>query len=84
MESHNVNDESDQVEGVNNDVINEFLNLIESYRTLIYGGSDDQLILDGDLIDDILQEGSECASSGDQMLHHVEKGITKMRLDAMV
>ena len=47
------------------------------------GGGDAQLILDGDVIGDIVQEESNYASFSDQILNHVEKVITEMGLDSM-
>lgn len=39
--------------------------------------------MDGDVIDDILQEEFDYVSLGDQMFNHVDKGITEMGLDIM-
>jgi hypothetical protein len=83
LESHNVNDERDHVEGVKNVVIDEFLDLIDGKRYYISEGGDVKLALDGDAIDDVLQEKDEYLSSSDQMHNHVEKIITEMGLDTM-
>ena len=84
MEPHNVNDESDQVEGVKNVVVNNILDLISGERYSINIGGNAQLTLDGDVIDDILEEESDYVYSGDQILNHVEKGIFEMGLDTRI
>ena len=55
MELYHVNYESDQVEGVKDDVIDEFLDLIGDEWSFINGGGYTQHTLDGDMIVDILQ-----------------------------
>ena len=82
MESHHVNDENDQVEGVEDPSIDEFLDLIGDEIYFINEGGDLEMILDGDAIDDILEEKYDYWYLGYQMVNHVEKWITK-RLDTM-
>lgn len=69
---------SDQVEGIEDSLFNEFLDLIGDDKYFISGGDDAWLKLDGNVIDDIPQEEFDYVSSTDQTPNHVGKGITKM------
>ena len=64
--THNVNYESDRIEY-------EFFELISDEGPFFSSSGDTQLILDGDVINDVLKEESEFVPFGDKMLNHVER-----------
>ena len=80
---HNVNDESDQAECVEDVVIDEFLDLIGGKISPNNRGGDDRMAVDGDVIKDRLQNKSNYLSSSYQMLNYVRKGIIGMVFDTM-
>ena len=81
--SHNANVKSDQVEGIKDVVINEFLEMIGDEGYFFSGSVNTQMTLNGNVIDDIFQEESKCAFSSDQILNHVEIGTIEMALDTV-